>query len=62
MIGDLGEVKDGEHPGGKAFDLGLEEWVDGSQEKERYFRQKPQDMLIGEEGPISLGWGADWWD
>lgn len=36
--------------------MGLEEWVEGSQEKERYFRQKPQDVLIGEEGPLSLAW------
>lgn len=45
-------------PGGKAFDLGLEGWVEGSQEKERYFRQKPQDVLIGVEDPISLGLGS----
>lgn len=48
--------------GGKAFDLGPEEWVQGSQEKERHFRQKHQDVPIGVEGPISLGWGAVWWD
>lgn len=44
------------HRGGKASDLGLEEWVRGSQEKARHFRQRHQNVPLGVDGPISLGW------
>lgn len=42
--------------GGKTSYLGLEEWVRGSQEKARHFRQRCQDVPLGVDGPISLGW------